>query len=74
MSYRYRLQRQIPNTKEWVDTELLFKTKLELGEFIGNYNIDYEWRVGYLFKPYGKPLSRFVWNGYGKDGQEVKIR
>ncbi|AUR93480.1 hypothetical protein NVP1187O_167 [Vibrio phage 1.187.O._10N.286.49.F1] len=70
---RYRLQVQDINCT-MVDTEVVFNTKDQLDDFIGTYGIDYDWRVGYTFKHYGRPVARFVWNIGSKVGQEVKVK
>lgn len=69
---RYILQEQNSN-KEWVDTDVTLNTKLELDNHIGQYNVDYDWRVGFMFKPFDKPVSQFVWNTNAKKGQPVKV-
>lgn len=69
---RYRLQEKDTND-QWVDTNITFNSKLELDCYIGEYNIDYEYRVGYFFKHFNKPISRFVWDHGEKSGQEVKV-
>lgn len=68
---RYILQEKDAN-KTWVDTTIIYNTQLELDHHIGQYNIDYEYRVGFFFKPFDKPISRFIWNTGAKKGQEVK--
>lgn len=70
---RYRLQLST-GKDQWEDTEILFSTKSQLEEFIGDYGVDYDWRVGYTFKHYYRPMARFVWNSGKKKGEGVSIR
>ena len=68
---RYRLQVQ-NEEGVWIDTEVLYNTKEELSLHIGFYKVDYEWRVGYCFKPYNSLPKQFVWNSGKKIGELVK--
>jgi len=59
--------------KRWEDTDVLLNSKKEIDDHIGFYNEDYEWRSGYMFKHFEKPVCKFVWNSGAKKGQDVKV-
>lgn len=68
---RYTLQSSRDNGKTWedIDLECKFNNKKQLESFIGHYNQDYEWRVGFRFKHFGYGLCRFVSTKTGEEGR-----
>lgn len=68
---RYLLQ--LKDNSSWKNTDLELNSKRELDEFIGQERVDYEFRTGYYFKHWGKPVGRFIHNSGENKGLEVKV-
>ena len=74
MRYTLQLKQGNKNTDNvWEDTNLKFNSKKELDIFIGVEGLDFEYRVGYCFKHWDKPIGRFIHNSGKNIGQEVKV-
>ena len=69
---RYVLQ-QKGGLNEWFDTSVAFNSKKELDAYIGKERVDYEYRVGYYFKHWDKPVQRFIHGSGINLGKEVKV-
>ena len=52
----------------WVDTNIIFNTKAELEDYIGTTKSE---PSEYIFNPYGKPRSRFIYTQGYKMGRVV---
>lgn len=79
---RYVMEIFIPEHEEWQPIGFDFKTKQQLENWLEGEDFSgkrrgteyYEWRAGYVWKPYdSKYVHRFVWNSGSKKGQEVKL-
>lgn len=79
---RYSMEMLVTETNKWESVGYKFNTKAQLDFWLEGDDFSpeprgtryYEWRVGYVWKPYdSKYTHRFVWGSGSKVGQEVKV-